>query len=305
MSLVVSSTTDTQEQVNAAAGIAPPEAPPAPPAEDAGKPAPEYEPEAEDDGEEETPEGEQPEAKPEDTQPKPKRAGGFQRRIERLEREKEFYALRLQEIEHRARAGQAPPPPQQQERQQPDGPPRQDQFESYEDWIDKLTDYKLEQAQRKQAAAEQQRAMAAAQQETLSGWQKNVGQFRNQVEDFEEVLASVDHVNLNPVLQQAILRDAKGPQLAYELARQPEKFAEIAALDPLGALTALGEFKAGLAAKQAPPAAAAAKPVSRAPAPIRPVGQGASTSTVPPDQLPYRDYVKWRERNIAAARAKR
>ena len=64
--------------------------------------------------------------------------------------------------------------------------------------------------------------------------------------DFEDVLESVDHINLTPVLQQAIMSDALGPKLAYELARKPEDFARIASLDPVGALTALGEFKARL-----------------------------------------------------------
>jgi len=39
------------------------------------------------------------------------------------------------------------------------------------------------------------------------------------------------------------------------------------------------------------------RPVSSAPAPIRPLGGTASTSTVDPDELSYQDYKAWRERN--------
>ena len=105
------------------------------------------------------------------------------------------------------------------------------------------------------------------------------------------------------------MADALGPKLAYELARKPEDFARIASLDPVGALTALGEFKARLEpAKTAAPQQQhqnGVKPVSRAPNPIRPVGQGAgATSTVSPDQMPLGDYIRWRERSLKAARGK-
>ena len=315
MSLVVSSTTDSQEAVNAAAGIE--EAPaeqqeqqavktPAP-AKPAERPA-----SAPDEAKEETEEGDSEEEKEGEEEPaKPKRTGGFQRKIERLVRENEYLSRRFHELTYQQQQ-QRPQQPQQPQ-QQPavaDGRPRQDQFDSYDEYLDKLTDWKLEARLQQEHTAQQQRQQAAQQQERLTGWQQRVGQFKNEAPDFEDVLESVDHINLTPVLQQAIMADALGPKLAYELARRPEDFARIASLDPVGALTALGEFKARLEpAKTAAPQQLSngngVKPVSRAPNPIRPVGQGAgATSTVPPDQMPLGDYIRWRERSLKAARGK-
>jgi hypothetical protein len=308
MSLVVSSTTDSQEAVNAAAGI---EETPAEQQEQAVKaPAP-AKPAEPDEAEEETEEGDDGEEEKEgDEPPKPKRTGGFQRKIERLVRENEYLARRFHELSYQQQ--QRPPQQPQQPQQQPvaqDGRPRQDQFDSYDEYLDKLTDWKLEARLQQEHAAQQQRHQAAQQQERLTGWQQRVGQFKNEAPDFEDVLESVDHINLQPILQQAIMADALGPKLAYELARRPEDFARIASLDPVGALTALGEFKARLEpAKTAAPQQHqnGVKPVSRAPNPIRPVGQGAgATSTVPPDQMPLGDYIRWRERSLKAARGKR
>jgi hypothetical protein len=325
MSLVVSSTTDSQEAVNAAAGIeteAPAEQPSLQREEQAVKaPAP-AKPAEPDEAEEETEEEGDGEEKEGDEEPaKPKRTGGFQRKIERLVRENEYLSRRFHELAYQQRqqppqspAGQAALAQRdfaQAALAQPEGRPRQDQFDSYDEYLDKLTDWKLEARLQQEHTAQQQRQQAAQQQERLTGWQQRVGQFKSEAPDFEDVLESVDHINLTPVLQQAIMADALGPKLAYELARKPEDFARIASLDPVGALTALGEFKARLepaktAAPQQHTNGNGVKPVSRAPNPIRPVGQGAgATSTVPPDQMPLGDYIRWRERSLKAARGKR
>ena len=300
MSLVVSSTTDSQEAVNAAAGI---EEAPAVEQEQAVKTPPPPKTVEPDEAEEETEEeGDGEEKEGEEEPAKPKRTGGFQRKIERLVRENEYLARRFHELAQQQRPQQPPQQPQPVA----DGRPRQDQFDSYDEYLDKLTDWKLEARLQQEHTAQQQRQQAAQQQERLTGWQQRVGQFKSEAPDFEDVLESVDHINLTPVLQQAIMADALGPKLAYELARRPEDFARIASLDPVGALTALGEFKARLEPAKTAAPGNGVKPVSRAPNPIRPVGNGAgATSTVPMDQMPLGDYIRARERQIKAARGNR
>jgi hypothetical protein len=304
MSLVVSSTTDSQEAVNAAAGI---EEAPAVEQEQAVKTPPPPKTVEPDEAEEETEEeGDGEEEKEGDEPPKPKRTGGFQRKIERLVRENEYLARRFHELAQQQR--QQPPPPQQPQ-QQPvvaDGRPRQDQFDSYDEYLDKLTDWKLEARLQQEHTAQQQRQQAAQQQERLTGWQQRVGQFKAKVPDFEDVLESVEHIGLTTVLRDALFADPLGPELAYELARKPDDFARIVNLDPLAALTALGEFKARLEPAKTAAPSNGVKPVSRAPNPIRPVGNGAgATSTVPMDQMPLGDYIRARERQIKAARGNR
>jgi hypothetical protein len=303
MSLVVSSTTDSQEAVNAAAGIE--EAPTEQQEQAVKAPAP-AKPAEPDEAEEETEEeGDGEEKEGEEEPAKPKRTGGFQRKIERLVRENEYLARRFHELAQQQRP-QQPQPQQPQQQPVADGRPRQDQFDSYDEYLDKLTDWKLEARLQQEHAAQQQRQQAAQQQERLTGWQQRVGQFKSEAPDFEDVLESVDHINLQPILQQAIMADALGPKLAYELARKPEDFARIASLDPVGALTALGEFKARLEPAKTAAPSSGVKPVSRAPNPIRPVGNGAgATSTVPLDQMPLGDYIRARERQIKAARGNR
>jgi hypothetical protein len=307
MSIIVSSTTDDQAAVNAAAGI---EAPPVEetPKDIAGKPPkPAPEPEIPEEDEEDddalVPEEEE-EGKPE---PQPvKKLGGFQRKIAALERDKDYAFRRMIALEDQLR--RTAPPQQQQQPQQQQRPanvePQQSEFSDYDAYQNALIEYRVgqrfEQAQRQA----QQQAQERAQQEQYQGWQQNVGRFRNEAPDFDEVLGAVDHIEIPPFLQQALIEDEMGPKLAYELAKNPEAFEKVLQnRSQFGALKALGEFKAGLngAAKAPPPQR---RPVSQAPEPIRPVSKGANgTVTRPLDEMAYQDYKRARERQIKAQRA--
>ena len=303
MALTVSSTTDDQAAVNAAAGIAEtpeveaPEAARHPEKEaPAPKPAPTPAPAPE---EEEDP-GEEPAQEEEEAKAKPK--GGFQRKIEKLERKLEDTERRHQELLFHIRTGVRPqdvpkvPEP-------PSGPPKQEQFETYEQFIDAVTDYKLEQALAKRSAIEQAQRQQEAQAQRISGWHERVGQFKTTATDFEDALDAVSHIPIPPVLQQALISSEDGPRLAYELARHPDVLEKITRLDPLAQLTALGKFEASLSTAAVQAAPPRRPPVSQAPPPIRPVGQGASNgSTVPFDQMSYQDYKRARERQIKARR---
>ncbi len=314
MSLIVSSTTDTQEQVNAAAGI---EAPAVEAPEDARHPetappkqAPVLEP-PEPDTEEEEGEGEEEEKPEEEDAAKPKKLGGWQRKIDKLQkalehqtRQSELMAQRNQELDYYLRRQNGQQPPQQQQ-QQGDPEPRQDAYESYEKYIKDQIRWEMRQEIAQHNAAYQRQVQEQQKYEIEQGWAQRAGQFRAQNPDFDAVMSQTGHINFSSALLDAIKQDDMGPQLAYELARNPELLQKLANVPPAVAPVALGQLKAEMMAKQAPPRTEK-RPVSLAPAPIRPVGQGASgNSTVPLDQTDYRTYKRIREMQIAKARENR
>lgn len=301
MSITVSSTTDSQAEVNLAAGVeAPPEETPVtqePPAEQ----KPPYDPD-EDDGEDEEPEEE--EAPTKDTPPPPKKKGGWLRKIEAQERQLGYAQARIEQLEGllvaNRNGGQKPPaaePPAM-----PQGRPTQDQFETYEQYIEALTDYKL---QAREAQAREQYAQWQAQEQkrvALEGWHQRVSEYRPAAPDFEEVMHSVDHIPLPAYVQDALVRSDMGPAVAYELAKNPAELMKITRMAPLQAVWALGQVAARIAAPAAPPTEKKLIP-SKAPEPIRPVGQGASGNVSKPlDQMDYQDYKRAREKQIAAAK---
>src|SRR5262245_33093394 len=128
MSLIVSSTTDSQAEVDAAAGLEPQ------PVEEqeqqqpeAAEPKPKQPPPKPDEEEEEPGEETPPE---EEGQPvRAKGRGGFQRKIERLQRANDYLAQRNQELDQYLRYGhREQPPAQQQPQPHANGRPHQDQF---------------------------------------------------------------------------------------------------------------------------------------------------------------------------------
>ena len=292
MALTVSSTTDDQAAVNAAADIEAPQVEEQ--QESTGRP-PKVPPEPDPDGYEEEDE-ENGEDQPEEQPPPPARKGGFQRKIERLTRQVE----ELSERERRLLAGVQQPP--QQQRPPVDAAPRQEDYPDYDAWDNARIEYRVAQALESRERQAAQQRIAQEQAEQVQGWHSRVGQFKQQTEDFDDVLESVDHIQIPRPLQMAIMEDEMGPRLAYELARNPEAFARIAKLpSPLAAIKALGEFKAGITtAKAAPPQR---KPVSNAPEPIRPVANGASGMVQKPlDQLSLPDYIRVRNKQESARR---
>lgn len=309
MSLVISSTTDDQAAVNAAAGIEE-EAPETTQAPEAARPPKPPEPIEVPDEEEEDEEGEEQETEEGEPQAlkreaaKAKKLGGWQRKIAKLEEANSYAYRKLAQLEDQLK-------PKQQE--QPQGPPPRPKLEDFPDnydaYIEALSDWKTdqklaarEQENLKKAREWQQQEAARATQQT---WQTRTQEFRSKVKDFDAVLEAADDIELHPAIQQSLLNYEKGPQLAYELARNRSALERIAALpNPLDALRELGRFEASLTG--APPRIETRKPFTAPPEPIRPVGKGSNGNVqIPLDQRPLREYINIRNQQEKARKAAR
>ena len=305
MSITVSSTTDTQEQVNAAAGIEAVEEPKAPPAENTPRPPeedPDQDPDDEDGDEEEQPE------KPEQP-PVPKKKGGWLRKIEALERDRGYMARYIEQMEQALAQQRAGAPGQQQQnghqpQQAPDGRPSQEQFETYEAYVEALTDYKVNarlETERKQYAAWMQQQQ---EQQTVQSFQQRAAEYNSKVApDYFEAMANVEHIPVSPALKIALVESELGHAVAYELAKHPEELARITRLAPVHVAREVGRIEARIEARNAPEPQQRIMP-SKAPAPIRPVGQGANGSGPMKlsDDLPFQDWKRVREKQIAATK---
>ena len=294
MSIHIAST-DTQEQVNTAAGITPGTSPEtAPPSEVS-------EPEPADDSEpsEDEPDDEQPQDDSAERKPR-RHSANAQQRIARLTRDKYQLAGRLQELERRLSSQPASRQEQQQPTpetaQPPAGKPRQEDFpENYDAYIEALTDWKAAQAYHQ--IRHEQEAARRAEQETsqLQAWHGRLKTYRAETPDFDAVMQGAEDIEIPPYLQNEIKSYEDGPQLAYALAKDPEALARIVSLPPAAALRELGRFEARSNIGQRKPVAA----VSKAPEPINPVGRGSSVSTKDPNQMSQQEYMRHRAKQGA------
>ncbi len=300
----VASTTDTQEQVNVAAGL-PAEAKP----EVEATPEVKTEEQAEkkkEEGKEEKPEGEEQKVKPEEGKETPtKGKGGFQKRIDKLT--KRNYDLE-EKLEHQSQ--QVEMLMQRLEGKSPSsGPsveavaekPTPEKFDTYEAYVEALADWKAD--QKVSAALKQEREQSARQteehrqREVFDAHNKRMVEAAERYEDFEEVVGQ--DIQIPEAVKLAAIESENGADIVYYLGKHPEVCERLRQMSPVAAAVETGRISAALTANAEPEGQSAEtvpqKPASKAPAPIKPVGGSARTSSVPLDQLDYRDFRKLRD----------
>jgi hypothetical protein len=301
--ITVASTTDAQNAIDQAAGLQVKEA--------------EVQPK----------EGEEPEQlEAEQAEKKPKSA--FQKRIDKLVRERgeatkevEELKARLLKLEQGTNGHKAEEPPKKEEQSAvPQTPPKPEQkdFQTYEEWIEALSDWKVDrklEAQRAATKAEQDKQAAeTAQKQALSAYEERLNEARERYEDFDDV--AFRKIDLYEGVA-AIIRDhPNGADLQYYLGRNPKVAKELMEVPVHVAMARAGAIAEQLgrteeqeptseriekeAAEEKPNAFTPRRAQSAAPAPIRPVGGSATKSSVPIDELPYGEFRKLRDQQEKA-----
>lgn len=237
---------------------------------------------------------------------KPKKKGGWRRQIEKreqtistLEQEKEYWrqeALRAQKN-----------PAEQSENAiaKPDlsKRPKADDFETNDAYVEALTDWKLE----TKLAADRQRqrddAIKNEAQTRIGKHNERVNAFKESHDDFEDVLENVAKIPMSLSVQETIIESDLGPEVMYELAKNPKEFARICALKPLAAAKEIGKIETRLSkpASEIPPE----KKTTKAPAPVTPVRtRGASVvkDLYKAESMTQREWNQLREEQIRSAR---
>lgn len=294
--IVVASTSDSQEAVNAAAGNAPVETEVA---------------------DEQTPpqqvESETPEATQEKEEKLPKK---FLKRLDKLTAEKsaaERLAAelkgRLEEVEKRPPSA---PTKTEIEAKAPESTPKPtpDKFETYEDYVEALSDWKYEQRVLKAQQEEEKEAITAYQKEVSATYNQHAEAAKEKYEDWAETIAASDLV-LPPGVGDAIIELENGPDVAYFLAKHPEEGQKLLEMSPQRAIAEVGRISLKIAEPEKPAQAAPTTNVdrqpivSKAPAPVAQLkGHGAKPSLSERDwsdpNVPQADYIKWRNEQAKA-----
>lgn len=226
------------------------------------------------------------EEKPEGSEKSAKKRGGWQRKIEKAEREIESLKAQLAAKTASDAPKAAEPPPAAGSQFEP-AKPRMDDFDSIEDFTEALTDWKL-------SKKEFERNIAEQQQRILRDWNSRQEAAQKTHADYEQVLNAASEVMLPAAHQRLFLESEAGAELAYQLAKDPAELQKFAAMDPLKAARYFGKLEA-FHSSEAPDTATPR--TSHAPRPIRPVGARSAGSAAPPDlaKLSLSDYRALRE----------
>lgn len=226
-------------------------------------------------GEEKKAEGEE---KSGDEEKKPKK-GGFQRRIDQLTAEKRELEERLTRLETGKAGSDAARP---ETKQADGGKPKAENFATFDEYTEALTDWKVTQALETREAATRQKAAADRTSQLQTQWAEREEALLADPEyaDYAEKLDEAADLHVPAHVRDMLLESDHGPKLAYWLASHPAEARAILSLDAAKAGMALGRVEALITTKPEP-AKKPARPVSQAPAPIKPVGGTGSRSFNP------------------------
>lgn len=236
----------------------------------------------------------------------PKKRGGFQRKIDRLEREKleleqRLEAERRQREEWMRRAG--PTDHQQTAKPAEKTEPKPDDFPTWEayqearvQWlVERQVEDRLKQERAQMAEAQRKAALDAAQREYQSRARALIAKGRELYDDFQHVVE--EDLILTPWIEtELVSAGADGAELAYWLGTHPEEHDRISKLPPVDGLVELrlvrrqlSQQKDAGAGREDNHAGASARqrqqPQPAAPKPIKPLTGGSSQAV--------KDYNYW------------
>ena len=225
---------------------------------------------------------------------KPKKKGGFQRRIERLEREKFEAQYETEKARQQiAEMQQYFQRMQQPSTTQPGDMPKLSDFDydeaRYGEAVQQWHSGQMDAYQRQQAEMQQQYAAQQAQMQREMALQQKVTNASEQYKDFVEKVTNPDLPNLNqvsPAAFEALLDSDQFGQVAYYLANNPSEIYAFHGLNNAQAIRRIAKLEAELAGGK--------KTVTKAPpAPPSKLG-GTAPAHKRVEDMSMGEYVEWR-----------
>ncbi len=226
----------------------------------------------------------QPESKPEKTFTQKELDDILTRRLAKEQRKIERYARaeaeRDQLREQLSRQTQAP--------SSPSGEPKPEQFKTYEEYLDKLTDWKVDQKLGKMQEVSAQQRREAEQQSYESTIRENLSKAAEKYDDFEDVVTN-PNLPITIPMRDAIGESEIGGEIAYYLGINPREAATIANLSPVQQVKAIGKLGQKLKAPQ----------ITKAPEPAETVGKGRTKSEPDLSKMSVSEYTEYRAKHGA------
>lgn len=182
------------------------------------------------------------------------------------------------------------------------GEPKPEDFKTVGEYTRALVKYEAQQAGekgRQNAESTRQQAQANA---VIGEFVKRQDAFKATTPDYEEVLSEADG-EVPKIAQQYLVESEYGPQLAYHLAKNPDDLTRLRKLSPTRVIAELGKLETKFE-KSAPAVVAAAKDVSKAPAPIQPLEAKSTPVVKDPSQMNFQELRAHRRAQEASARAR-
>lgn len=202
-----------------------------------------------------------PEETPEQIEEKKRLSGSARQKAkaERLAAENQALKERLDRLEAKV------DPQAKAQATHDNGAPSQDQFETHAEWVEALTDWKLDLRLKEREAREQTAKV-------VQSWEQKKAAAREELPDLDEVLADMEPPA--PVVVAVMAESDHAAKIAYHLAQHPDELRKINQMSPPAAALAVARIEASLTAPKPTP-----KRTTQAPPPISPVVSSGVAAT--------------------------
>lgn len=209
---------------------------------------------------------------------KPKVKGGFKKRIKKLTNQLSEKNNELEYWKQEALKRQSSETENTQnkvQKKEADSKPKAEDFESHDEYIEALTDWKIEKRDKEKETKSKETQIKTEFDRQVEAHNKRVEKFVESHDDFHDLIEEIDDVPMSMAVQDLILRSENGPELMYELAKNRKDYERICALDPIQAAREFGKFEARVLK---PSESSKEKQTTKAPPPIAPLKAKSSGS---------------------------
>lgn len=195
---------------------------------------------------------------------KPKKKGGFQKKLEKQNYLISEQARKIAELEAKVSGKETAP-------KAVTGKPKIEDFESHADFTEALADWKFEQREQERESKQKAAKQRAEFEAVGKSHAERVAKFKETATDFDEVFEEIEDVDFTPEFTEAVLTSDMSAELIYHLAKNPEEIERINKMSYRDVVKAIGKLEYKLESKKEE------KPkLTNAPKPISPVkGKGA------------------------------
>jgi hypothetical protein len=186
--------------------------------------------------------------------------------------------------------------------------PNPDDFESHDDYIEALTDWKVEKKLEAKNQKDEETNFVEKQKAKVKKLNERIADFEKTHEDFLDVIEGVGDIPISPTVQQFILDSEHGPAMMYELANDPDYYEELCHMAPLKAAAELGKIEDRVlkSSKESSGKKETKTRTTKAPKPPTPVTSkktGAGKKSIYDENLSQKEYEALRAEQEKGARA--
>lgn len=237
---------------------------------------------------------------------KPKKQTGFQRRVNKLNKEIDYW--RTEAIKNQKVAAPVNENTETKPQVQLAGKPDKDKFATHDEYIEALAEWKADQKFKSIQEEHRQNSAKDAALKKQNDHFARVETFKDDHDDFDDVWSKLK-VPLTLAMSETIKESDLGPDLMYALAKDPKECARIAKLTPLAAARELGKLEVKVSKSQAsdPDALVEVKPKTIVKEsvvnPVRARGAAVKKDIYDPE-LPLEDFIKLRNAEERARHAR-